>query len=169
MIRKAVATDAKGIANVHVDSWRTTYKGILPDALLDNLSYSRRMKQWEQNIAQQHVFVVENDQGEIVGFSAGGKERTGKYPSYTGELYAIYILQAYQGKGLGKLLVQPVVDVLRNLDCHSMLVLVLKENDATYFYEAIGGKQVDVTEETIAGQAVIEVAYGWDDLNSIGL
>jgi hypothetical protein len=30
-IRKAVLTDAKGIAKVHVDSWKTTYDNIVPD------------------------------------------------------------------------------------------------------------------------------------------
>lgn len=28
-IRRAILTDASGIARVHVDSWRTTYKNII--------------------------------------------------------------------------------------------------------------------------------------------
>lgn len=31
IIRKAKLDDATGIAKVHVDSWRTTYKGIIPE------------------------------------------------------------------------------------------------------------------------------------------
>ncbi|GHH98705.1 hypothetical protein AM1BK_22480 [Neobacillus kokaensis] len=31
-----------------------------------------------------------NNEGEIVGFSSGGKERSGKYNGFDGELYAIY-------------------------------------------------------------------------------
>ena len=31
-IRKAVLDDSKGIAKVHVDSWRSTYRNIIPDA-----------------------------------------------------------------------------------------------------------------------------------------
>lgn len=38
-IRKAVLTDAKGIAKVHVDSWRTTYKNIIPDEFLKKFTY----------------------------------------------------------------------------------------------------------------------------------
>ncbi|WP_328286263.1 GNAT family N-acetyltransferase [Peribacillus psychrosaccharolyticus] len=42
-----------------------------------------------------------------------GKERSSKYPDYTGELYAIYILKEYQGNGLGKLLVKPIIKELQ--------------------------------------------------------
>jgi len=42
IIRKAKLDDATGIAKVHVDSWRTTYKGIIPDDFLNNLSYEQR-------------------------------------------------------------------------------------------------------------------------------
>lgn len=49
-IREAIVSDAKGIAKVHVDSWRTTYKGIIPDDFLNNLSYEQRTKLWEENI-----------------------------------------------------------------------------------------------------------------------
>ncbi|WP_330217584.1 hypothetical protein [Planococcus halocryophilus] len=37
--RKATEQDAPGIAKVHVDSWKTTYKEILPSAFLTSLSY----------------------------------------------------------------------------------------------------------------------------------
>lgn len=42
-IRKATINDAEGIAKVHVDSWRTTYKGIIPDEFLYNLSYKKEL------------------------------------------------------------------------------------------------------------------------------
>lgn len=37
-IRKAELTDTKGIAKVHVDSWRTTYTNIVPEEYLRNLT-----------------------------------------------------------------------------------------------------------------------------------
>ena len=48
LIRKAELEDAKGIAKVHVDSWRTTYKGIVPDTFLENLSYENREQIWKK-------------------------------------------------------------------------------------------------------------------------
>ena len=39
IIRKATVADAEGVAKVHVDCWRTTYKSIISEKLLTNLSY----------------------------------------------------------------------------------------------------------------------------------
>ncbi|MFJ7661235.1 GNAT family N-acetyltransferase [Lysinibacillus sp. NPDC097162] len=90
-IRKAIEPDAKAIAKVHVDSWRTTYANIVPDEYLINLSYENREQLWIKNISNDAVFVAENNEGQIIGFSSGGKERSGKYIEFEGELYAIYL------------------------------------------------------------------------------
>ena len=42
-IRLARVEDAPGITRVHINSWRTTYKGIVPDKVLANLSFERRL------------------------------------------------------------------------------------------------------------------------------
>ena len=41
-VREAVPADARAIARVHVDSWRTTYRDIVPDSVLSQLSYEER-------------------------------------------------------------------------------------------------------------------------------
>ena len=97
LIRKAGIGDATDIAKVQVDSWRTTYKGIVPDPFLNNLSYEQQRTDLEKGIMENNVYIAENENGQVIGFSAGGKERTGKYKTYLGELYAIYILKKYQG------------------------------------------------------------------------
>ena len=40
-IRKATARDANAIARVHVDTWRDTYAGIIPDRILLRMSHRR--------------------------------------------------------------------------------------------------------------------------------
>ena len=164
IIRKTKLEDAAGIAKVHVDGWRTTYKGIVPDTYLDNLSYESRERMWISGIEQDNVYIAEDDNGQIVGFASGGKERTGKYDRYVGELYAIYLLEGQQGKGLGRKLVQTVVDDLKEKKLNSMLIWALKENPACRFYEMLGGKQIDTAEIEIEGKKLSEIAYGWDDL-----
>lgn len=37
LIRKANLEDTMGIAQVHVHSWQATYRGQIPDEILDNL------------------------------------------------------------------------------------------------------------------------------------
>lgn len=78
IIRKAKLDDATGIAKVHVDSWKSTYKGIIPDDFLNNLSYERRTELWKKNIAKEdnHVVVAENNEGQIVGFADAWKRET---------------------------------------------------------------------------------------------
>ena len=73
MIRKATIVDAEDIAKVHVDSWKTAYKGILPDEFLNRLSYEQRTMLWERNTLEQNVYVAENAEGKVVGFSIGEK------------------------------------------------------------------------------------------------
>ncbi|WP_281863413.1 GNAT family N-acetyltransferase [Planomicrobium okeanokoites] len=164
-IRKATLADAKGIARVHVDSWRTTYRNIVPNTYLNQLSYEAREQLWKENLKTNNNFVAENDGGEIIGFADGGKERTGKYAKLKGELYSIYILPHHQGKGIGRSLMKRVVEHLEESGHNSMLVWVLEENPSRGFYEKMGGKKVDRKTLTISGKVLNEIAYGWEDID----
>ncbi|WBL13120.1 GNAT family N-acetyltransferase [Sutcliffiella sp. NC1] len=166
-IRRANMDDAKGISKVHVDSWKTTYANIVPKEYLKNLSYESREQLWLNNIPNGGVYVAENSEGDIVGFSSGGKERSGKYNGFNGELYAIYILKEYQGQGVGKALITPIIDEIIGMGLHSMLVLVLNDNSSRLFYERLGGKLLDVVEVEIAGKKLSELVYGWEDIRNI--
>lgn len=171
IVRKATHNDVPAIAKVHVDTWRTTYRGIVPDEYLANLSYERRANGWHQILNQapedgNFTYVAENEVGEVVGFANGGMERTGD-PVYKGELNAIYILQSHQGEGIGRCLARAVVERLHLLGINSMLVWVLLDNPACQFYAALGGKRVHEKELEIGGKPLIEVAYGWMDTRSL--
>jgi len=167
MIRKATPSDARGIAKVHVDSWITTYRHIVPDEYLDGLKYEEREKQWKRNLQHSTAFVAENKTGEVIGFADAGKERSGDYQDIGGEVYSIYILKAYQGQGVGKLLMQAISKELLDRSIQSMLVWVLKENQSSGFYENLGGKVIDEKYITIAGKQIPELAYQWADVSVI--
>jgi hypothetical protein len=51
LIREAKITDAAAIAKVHVDSWRTTYVGIVPTAYLAGLSHEQRAEEWRRTLS----------------------------------------------------------------------------------------------------------------------
>lgn len=167
IIRKAILTDAKGIAKVHVDSWKTTYANIVPAEYLNNLSYESREQMWTNAIPYGGIYVAESNDGIIVGFSKGGKERSSNYIGYDGELYAIYILKEYQGKGIGTALVKPIIDEMNAMGLNSMVVLVLKDNPSRQFYESLGGKKIDTVEVEIGGKKLSELVYGWDNIRNI--
>ena len=122
---------------------------------------------WTNAILLDNINVVENKVGEIVGFSKGGKERSSKYKGYDGEIYAIYILQEYQGKGIGIALVKPIINDLIGVGINSMLVLVLKDNNSRKFYESLGGRKIDTVEVEIGGNKLSELVYGWEDIRTI--
>lgn len=167
LTRKAALEDAPGIANVHVDSWRSTYKGIVPDTYLASLSYENQERIQTSGIKENNVYIAENESGKIVGFATGGKERTGKYGPYVGELYEIYLLEGHQGKGIGQMLVQFVVNDLLDKKLNSMIIWAIEENPACRFYEALGGKKIDTAEIEIEGKKLSEIAYGWCGLAAL--
>ena len=162
MIREAKLLDATAIAKVQVDSWRSTYAGVVPRDYLETLSYEQRTTAWSTILSAstdgQFVYVAEDHGGTVVGFASGGQERCGN-PIYDGELYAIYLLESHQRMGLGRLLTSTIAQRLLEEDIHSMLVWVLAGNPSRFFYEALGATQVSERSIKIGGTALTEVAY----------
>jgi L-amino acid N-acyltransferase YncA len=169
-IRMATVADVAAIARVHVESWRTTYKGIVPDDFLANLTYEQREPLWRQVLSESAglslVYVAEDADGQIVGFASGGPERSGD-TVYAGELYAIYLLDDWKRRGIGRQLTVTLVTQLVQAGFASLLIWVLAENPSRRFYEALGGQQVREQPVTIGGVQLIEVAYGWLDARTI--
>jgi GNAT superfamily N-acetyltransferase len=166
-VRPAQSSDIPGIARVHVDSWRTTYAGIMPDDFLAGLTYVSREEMWRSLLMypREWLYVAEEDDA-IVGFASCGPERAGD-TDYTGELYAIYLLVEHQGKGIGRALAQAVVARLLEEGFSSMLVWVLANNPSRGFYEALGGQYLYEKPITIRDATLTEVAYGWSDINPL--
>lgn len=172
-IRAAKIEDASGIASVHVHSWQTTYVNIFPEEYLKRLDVSMREKWWTRVLSggegEHGVFVAEENSSHIVGFASCGKERALQHPDYTGELYAIYILQEYQRLGIGKQLWDACARWLIAHGHDSMLAWVHPENTACRFYESLGGEIVERKRERIAGEMHEVIAYGWKNLRKISL
>ena len=106
-IRKANLNDAEGIAKIHVDSWRTTYRNIIPVHFLQSLSYDQRTISWNQNFTDKSntIYVAENNDGEIIGVGTCGKREKNKV-EHSGDFTSIYLLEEYQGTGIGKQLLK---------------------------------------------------------------
>jgi GNAT superfamily N-acetyltransferase len=170
-VQQANASDGRAIAQVQVDSWHTSYRGIVPDALLDELHVEERVHWWERVLTDgtdgRFTFVAEDETGQIVGYASGGPSRS-QIPCYAGEIYAIYLVHSHQRRGIGR---QPVATVAAQLardGRHSMLLWVFKENwAARRFYERLGGRLIGSKPMELAGVELEEVAYGWPDSTAL--
>jgi GNAT superfamily N-acetyltransferase len=169
-IRLATVEDARAIARVHVDSWRTTYSGLLSEAYLRSLSYEDRSARWARILRcsqrDEFVYVALGADGQIVGFASGGPERS-RRTIYKGELYALYLLKHAQRSGLGRQLVLTVADHLIKQSTSTMLVWVLATNPACAFYRRMGGKYVRSKMEFIGEEMLREQAFGWKNLPAL--
>ena len=104
-IRQATARDANAIAKVHIDTWRDTYAGIIPDRILLEMSLRRHSATWSVEFGKRRnghtVVVAEDSRAGVVGFGSGGRARYRNLP-YDGEVYTLYVLTDYRGQGVGK-------------------------------------------------------------------
>jgi ribosomal protein S18 acetylase RimI-like enzyme len=168
MIRRATLDDAAEIARVHVATWRSAYRNLLPADFLESLNEASYAERWTRVIGDisTRVFVAEQPEG-IVGFASGGRERAGEQ-GYAGELYAIYILEAAVQRGHGRELVHAIAGALREMHLPNMIVWVLRDNaPARRFYERLGGVYVRSQPITIGTTTLEEVSYGWRSLDDI--
>ena len=173
-IRAATPSDAKGIARIHVDTWRAAYPGMVPEDYLANLSYAESEEMWRRVTSEYGeragcVFVA-GEAGTLVGFSSG-RPRTQfsrRLAEYRGTLQTLYVLPSRQGAGIGKRLVGAVAGCLVEGGVSSMLLWVLEKNEiARRFYESLGGTLIAQDRLEVGGAVLSEVAYGWKDLNAL--
>ena len=161
VIRRARPGDAAAIAQVHVQSWREAYHGIIPQPYLERLSLPAHERQWRRSFADGGwAFVAEWEQ-RLVGFASGGLSRTRK--DVSGELYVLYVLRSSQGRGIGRALFDACHYELARCGHHGLLVWVLADNPARGFYAHLGGEPAGESIVSIAGVRLPEVAYVWQD------
>ena len=162
-VRNAVSDDALVIAEVQVRSWVDTYTGLLPSAVLENMSVEESRDRFLEAIEgkpKEHVYVAEDD-GRVFGFAVAGPSRDAGSDA-VGEVYALYVLQDYQGMGTGTRLFRKAVDDLAGKGFVSLVVRVLSGNSYCRFYEKHGGTEVEARDEDVGGQLMKLRIFRWD-------
>lgn len=166
LVRAATKQDAGAISHVHVESWRTTYAGVVPDAYLASLNEAEREALWREWLTLDiEVYVAELD-GEVVGFVSGGPIRE-PIQEFDAELFAIYLLRQAQGRGIGTALLRKLAGSLRSKGFKSMAAWVLENNSSSRFYAQSGAHPIMSKEIEIGGVMLPVQAYGWPDLEAI--
>jgi GNAT superfamily N-acetyltransferase len=166
-IRRALADDALGVATVHVRSWQAAYRGLLPDAYLDQLDIEARRVGWARTIEETDwprsgTLVATEANANVAGFAHIGPARDDDLDAaVVGELAAIYALPEVWGSGVGRRLMAAAVNVLRDAAFSDAILWVLDGNDrAQRFYE-MGGWVTDgaAKDIVIADTPLAEVRY----------
>ncbi len=132
IIIKAMETEAeiRGKAYVHWKSWQEAYPGLVSPAYLEKLSLE---KCEEIAFRRPENTLVAKDGERVLGFVCYGG---GDDPD-TGEIFALYVLAAYYGTGLGRRLMDAGLERLR--ECPEVRLWVLQGNArAIRFYEKCG-------------------------------
>lgn len=152
-IRPAVIEDAAAIALVHTTSWEETYRGLLPDAVIDRFQASHYAGDlWRTRLGKRgeirNFLAVERGDGggdgsaeRVVGFSCAGPSRTPELGP-RGEVLALYVLRERHGRGIGRALWDAAVADLRARALLPGLVWVLAANPAREFYERVGAVEL---------------------------
>ncbi len=149
--------DKMMISKVYEESWKSAYKGIIPQDYLDSIPEGR----WASGLDHRDWKTLACiDSGKIIGCSSVCESRFEQFPGW-GEVISIYLLPDYIGKGYGKILMDSVLSELKGLGYERVFLWVLEENiRARHFYEQYGFLPTnDFLDDTIGGKNLREVRY----------
>lgn len=143
-VRDAVASDAGTLARIRVESWRSTYAGIVPATILERMDVARNEAAFTARIAagdEHHTLVIEDDAelvgeaGSLTGYALLGP-CTDDAPTGLGEVQAIYLDPNARGQGFGRTLLEAALTRLSTSGFSVAVLWVLTDNHpARRFYE----------------------------------
>lgn len=112
---------------------------------------------------KENFYKVVSIDNKIVGFVSYGKNRDIEADN-SGEVYAIYILEEFHKKGLGKKMISYVKNDLKEKGYTSLVIWTLEENPNKKFYEKLGGKEFSNRQIDIFGQKLKEIGYLYENI-----
>lgn len=135
-IRFAEVDDINTIGFLAQQIWPDAYKDILSDGQLGymlDIFYSPASLK-NQMVDQEHTFLLIEDEGNPVGFASYSvTKKPGIY-----KLHKIYVLNNQQGKGLGKTIIDFIVNDIVPKQATALRLNVNRNNKARFFYERLG-------------------------------
>lgn len=157
-IRELTPTDDfEALGEIYVKSWRSAYRGILPQRYLDKLTTDR----WSGMLrARPDRSLGAFIDGSIIGTSFVSRSRD-EARADCGEIVSIYLLPEYAGQGYGRALIEAALKKLRGEGYTDVCLWALRENKrAEGFYEHMGFHLTGRSQtESIGGGMFVEVEY----------
>lgn len=147
--------DNQAIASIYAKSWKSAYRGILPQEYLDNVNSQKWMNIFEDT-SRQMFLAIQNE--TIIGVITCSKARDDRWFDW-GEIVSIYLLPDYYHHGIGTKLLQVALQELINQGYKQIYLWVLEENQsAIAFYKKNGFKESkEIVQVNIGGRLVNEI------------
>jgi len=165
VFRKALPGDGTLIAKLRQTIWQSTYRGIYPDAMMDCFDFDWHIQRDEARIADPHteVFLIEVE-NLPVGYLVYGVQTPCVYKDFALYLHSLYLLPAYQRRGIGRLAVEKVRAYGRQLGLKKFYNQCQPQNaGAMAFYRQMGGRigyeslgNENIAEDTVCFEYEIE-------------
>ncbi|RFU46875.1 GNAT family N-acetyltransferase [Paraburkholderia sp. DHOC27] len=160
-LRTATPADAALIACIHSASWQATYRGLLPDAFLDNEVTLERAAYWQARLnapgGERRMVVIAEHAGEPIGFACVERQPESSWGVLLDNLHA---LPGHQGIGVGKLLMRAAVDWARMQGETQLYLYVLDGNTpAIGFYERLGWRFAGAEPDRMGGVDITALRY----------
>ena len=144
-----------GKAYVHWQAWKETYAGPIDQAFLNSRTLEMSEKIAFRAFENGYPTILAKDGNRVIGFADYGPCRNEDI-SDAGEVYAIYILKAYYGQGVGHALMRTALEALKQY--RQVAVWVLEGNArAIRFYTRCGFRFDGKKQELALGTSVSEV------------
>ncbi|NWH09596.1 MAG: GNAT family N-acetyltransferase [Alphaproteobacteria bacterium] len=129
---------------------------------------AHQTESWRRQVVysgRTHAVIVAETKGYgLTGLASLGPARDRGLERYTGEVYALYVDPNYMGNGIGSALLRAAFRLLAERGFGGAVIWALQGNNARYFYEAQGGKEIAMRQGRLWGSRIQEVAFGWDSL-----
>ncbi len=142
--RPAALADTSALAAIHVAAYEEAYRGLLPDAVIDERTEEVRRASWERRLAspapREFVLVAEVD-GRVAGFVSGRPARPEEDddPARVACLENIYAAPEYLGSGIGKVLHDATLKAAAERGFSEVILFVFEANDrARGFFDGRG-------------------------------
>lgn len=167
-IRPARPEDAPAIAEIYVETWQTSYAGMVPSSILIKMSPAKISKSWQRAIEHQQstILVMVNHSQTVIGFGSTGSNRDKASP-FDSEIYTLYIHPDFQNQGNGRLLLHNLFQANIERGFRHCELWVLAANPSRFFYHAMGGKICGEKYESLWGEKIHQLAYGWENIHTL--
>ncbi|KHK95381.1 histone acetyltransferase [Microbacterium mangrovi] len=157
VVRPVRDVDAEALGRVHAKCWHETYDHLISKAALESVSPRRLAELWTHWAVQGPEFRMSAAlvEGEIVGFVGSGPARDKDAPRGR-ELYFIYLLEEFQGTGIGQKLFDAAVDA-----DEQVYLWVADDNPRAHRFYQRNGFTLDGASHTepFLGETLTEVRF----------